>query len=296
MLKKIITPIVALLFVACSSEPGKTKEIAKPSPLVCENSKVESIDLMLGDTKLSNNKVPFGSTFTVIFKKTSGFKAEKGKVFLDASIQVFDSLNNKLVNLDKLFDEEYKDGMPVEIFSENLLLSLICRTPLKMNNNYKVVFTIKDKLSTAKVTYSDNFSMVPTPGLTYKEEGLKSDGFFFCINNLKYGNFRNEINPGDVIHSYCTGLNGFSAVDGKVWIDANISLFNDKNILVNEFKDLFKDYDATGVNESDVKDLLSLDLSTSEKMKSGEKYYAIFSIGDKKAKTKVTGRYDFVTK
>lgn len=300
-MSKIILIIAAsILLGSCipigdSNEKKAAVKEEKVGKLSLTKAEAASYYFEVNGSKLEDTKIPYGCKVVLTLKGAKGFKEEKGKYNCNAGVTVYNSKNEEIITLDNLYKEDFPNGIPVERFSGELFLSLRCQTPLKMNQTYKFVFSIKDLKSESKIEIVENFSMVPTPGLAYEEKGLTSDGpFLYNVKNPDEALGKNELKVADTLKVYFTGINGLIEEKEMVWPDASIQLLNEYGDVIVEFNDLYKEYSKTGISAIEIKDLVALHLILPNDLKREKKYVAVFKIGDKKEKNKyLTAKYDF---
>ena len=281
---------------SCAPDQKNTVRKEKIGKLETVKADVEKFHFEVSGKQIEEGKIPYGSSVVLILEGIEGFKETNGKINCDASIEVLNAKNESLVKLDSLFDKKYGNGMPVEKFTGLVELSLKCQRPLRINESYKLVFTLKDKASEAKLVMSETFVMSPTSGLTYTESGLTSDGFFFHLNSGVAALTENTVDKGDTLYAYCSNLSGLESEKGMVRADAAITLYNTDGDTLANFTDLYKEYEKDGMPAETVSELISLQLTMPTTLKSKTPYHVVFIIGDKMGKGTLTARYNFVTK
>ena len=302
---KNITALLILL-VAVSCIPGGNSKESKEAKarsekigkLSLNKAEIDKYKFEINGVELTESKIPYGCLIAFKIKGLEGFKETKGKVMLDASVTGYNSKNEEIFALKDLFAEEFPNGCPVEAFSDFLRLTLRCQTPMKMNETYKIVFTVKDKASEAKVEVAENFTMIPTPGLVYEEKGIVSDGPFL-LNSKDVNNALsdNKISAGDTISVYFTTIEGLTEKDGLVSPNGSVKFCNEYGDVITEVKDIYKSYGEKGVEALLVKQQISMRLFLPSDLKSGKKYSATFSLADKNDKAKeLSAKYDFTIK
>lgn len=303
-MKNIVTLLI--VFVAVSCIPGgnsKEKKEAKArtekvGKLSLNKAEIDKYKFEVNGKELTESKVPYGCAITYKIKGLEGFKETKGKVMLDASVTGYNSKNEEVFALKDLFADEFPNGCPVEAFSDFLRLTLRCQTPMRINETYKIVFTVKDKASEAKVEVTENFTMIPTPGLVYEEKGITSDGpFLLDSKDVNNALSENAISSGDTINIYFTSLEGLVEKEGLVRPNASVKFCNEFGDVITELKDLYKNMGEKGVDALLAKQQISMRLYLPADLKSGKKYSATFSVVDKNDKEKsLSAKYDFTIK
>jgi hypothetical protein len=287
--------ISVLLFMASCGLPEKAPRTEKIGKLEAIKADMKKFRFEVKGKQPDAAVIPYGSSVTLLMEGVEGFKETKGRINCDASIEVFNAKNESIVYLDKLFDEKYPNGIPVEKFKGTLELSLKCQRPVRISETQKIVFTLKDKDSESKLIISENFLLAPSTGLTYTEKGLRSDGFFLHRNSEQSALTENVLAPGDTLYAYCSGVTGMEPDNNMVWPDASIALYTEQGEVLAEFKDLYKDYEKEGADADVVQELLSMQLITPPTLQPKTKYYVLFYIGDKKGPNSLNARFDFVT-
>ena len=303
-MKNIFILLILLTTVSCMSS-GDSKEAKKAKP---RNEKVGKVEMVKADLdkyyfevngeELKEAKVPYGCTVRLVLKGLGDFVVKEGKVQCLVSLKLTDKNNQVILNEEDLFKNEYPAGMPEEMFGNEMSLTAKFQTPFKINETYKFVGTIKDKNSESKVVVTEDFLMIPTPGLTYEEKGLSSDGpLLFNTKDTDRALSNNVLNSGDTLRVYFTGTSGLVQKDSLVWLDASMKLVNEFGDEIMSSPDLYKEYNKTGMPLSAVKELVFLKMYFSDVLKSGKKYSAFFTLTDKKDKTKsLSAKYDFTIK
>lgn len=274
---------------------GKTTSLGN---ITSANCTVDQFYFSINNKTVEQNLVPYGCTLGLRLKGISGFKSKQGKVFCNASMKILDTNNVVIVNLEDVLKRNYPDGMKEETFTDIIELFLYLQSPVKMNEKYKFVFSLKDKEGSATMEVSEYFTTRPTKGLQYEEKGLTSDGFFLYRNNTKTGAMsENVIFHGDTLLGYFTGLKGFTEVDGRVWVDGSISYYSDKSEKLGEFPDLFKADDEKGFSAEEVKKYFAATFISNPMIYGMEKDYSIvIRIKDKKSDATLVVKYYFTGK
>ncbi len=302
---KNITILLTLLIAVSCIPTGDSKDAKKMKP---RDEKVGKVELIKSDMdkyrfevngeELTEAKIPYGCAVKFRIKGLEGFKISEGKVQCLASMKIFDKNNIEVFTAEDMFKDEYPSGLPEEVFGGEVSLSAKFQTPFKINQTYKFVGTLKDKNSEAQAVVTESFLLVPGPGLVYQENGLTSDGPTLMNSKDSYKVLsKNELNAGDTLRVYFTGLSGLIQKDSMVWIDASMRLTNETGDKIMEETDMYKDYDQTGIPSSAVADGIVLKMYFNSKLKSGKKYSATFNVADKKDKNKsLSAKYDFTIK
>ncbi|MBK6836678.1 MAG: hypothetical protein IPG89_21445 [Bacteroidetes bacterium] len=278
-------------------EAAKQKK-GKIGELVANKAEIEKYYFQIKGQDISVAEVPYGEEIILYLEGLEGFKEEQGKIACDGSMHIFNSKNEEIVKMEDLYKESYPKGVPIEMASNKLSLSMKCRPPFEMNEKYKIVYKVKDKKSEAKIEITETFLITPAKGLTYKEDGLTSSGVYFFKNDLEEGVIADQkISAGDTVYAYIPGVMGAFEENGKVYPDASITLTNEFGDVLAEFKDMYGDYTKTGFSAEDFKALNVFHMVTPTDLVVGKKYTMTFKLGDKKAKEKtLEAKYEVIVK
>ncbi|MDP2385035.1 MAG: hypothetical protein Q8M29_01570 [Bacteroidota bacterium] len=306
--------ILLLTLFSCLPSTDKKKDnsnkgkITSLGNITSSNCTVDEFYFSINNKTIEQNLLPYGCTLGLRLKGISGFKAKnarlnessfgQGKIFCNASMKVLDTNNVVIVNAEDVLKSNYPDGMKEETFTDIIELFLYLQSPIKMNEKYKFVFSLKDKEGNAAMEISEYFTTRPTKGLQYEEKGLTADGFFIYRNNMKTGAMsENVIFHGDTLLGYFTGLKGFAEVDGRVWIDGSIRYYSDQSELLGEFPDLFKADDEKGFSPEEVKKYFAVTFISNPMIYGMEKDFSIvIRIKDKKSDASLVAKYYYTGK
>jgi hypothetical protein len=280
----------AFLFSSCNV--GVKKDLVSGLNISNDGLSVEEAYLSV-DNKKIKDAVPYGSTVTLTVTGVEGLIQKNGKVFPDASILVKNKKGETVASLGGLFDEFASTGLDAADVKKGLTLSLTCQSPIKMNEEYLCEFELKDRNSKGQIKVSNTLKMQAVEGTNYKPNGLTADGIFYSRNNETSSLNENTLSAGDQLNAYFTGLKGFKEENGKVWIDASVSMQDLSGNPLIEVKDLFAAYDSTGIALEDAAKLITLTLKTGDKVNSGKDYKAIFSLKDKKGDAALSNEFNF---
>ena len=177
-MKNVIVILLVLFAVSCvpgaDSADKKEEKVReeKVGKLSLVKAEVDRYRFEVNEKEITEAKIPYGCKVVLKLKGAEGFKEEKGKYNCDASILIYNSKNEEVVKISDLYKDEFPNGVPVENFENKVFMSLRCQSPLKINETYKFVFSLKDRASESKIEITENFTMIPTPGLVYEEKNL----------------------------------------------------------------------------------------------------------------------------
>ncbi|MFL5752302.1 MAG: hypothetical protein ACJ76F_02760 [Bacteroidia bacterium] len=279
-----------LLLTSCNV--GVKKDLVSGLNISNDGLSLEDAYLSVNEKKIKD-AVPYGSTVTLTVTGIDGFTQKSGKVFPDASILVKNKAGETVASLGGLFDEFASTGLDAAEVKKGLTLSLTCQSPIKMNEEYLCEFALKDRNGKGQIKVSNTLKMQAVEGTNYKPNGLTADGIFYSRNNETSSLNENTLSGGDELNAYFTGLKGFKEENGKVWIDASVSMQDPSGNSLIEVKDLFAAYDSTGIPVEDAAKLITLTLKTGDKVAAGKDYKAVFSLKDKKGSAALSNEFSF---
>ncbi|HWY33147.1 MAG TPA: hypothetical protein VNX68_00790 [Nitrosopumilaceae archaeon] len=265
---------------------------------------IKNVDLSIGEAflsvdgkKLTASSVAYGSEVVATFTGLDGFTLKNGMAFLDASISVKDKAGKVVGDFKDLFKAYDSTGIKQSEVKEQITLSLTCLSPLKVGQEYVCEFQIKDKNGKGVVTATNTLKMQELVGTEYKENGLTVDGIYYTLNDNESALEENSITLGDMLKVHYSGLSGLKEENGMVWIDAGIKFTDEAGTIILEKKDLFADYDSTGIPAKDVKNSVYLDIKAdNEIVATGKQYKGYFYLKDKKGTAEVNNSFNFKVK
>lgn len=298
----IIAAFFLFVSTSCDGEvqtkEQKKERTEKIGILTNNKADVKEYSYTLYGKEVKEKQLPYGSTMEILIKGFEGFKEVKGKINTNVSLKLIGKDNVAVLDYADMFGESYPDGIPVELFQTKFYLSVKFQSPTKINNSYKVIATVADKNSDAKITLTEDFLLTPSKGLSYKEDGLTSDGIFLLLNNVDYDAtyIDDKVSIGDTLRAVVTGLAGFVEKDNTVWVGASIKLCNEFGDVLRETKNVFDGYEKTGMSVADAKETYKLFYIIPDYLKPNTKYNFVYTFYDLKGKNTLTAKYDFVVK
>jgi hypothetical protein len=295
LMKKNILAALLLILTLTSCNVGVKKDLISGLNISNNGLSVEDAYLTVDSKKVSSS-VPYGSTVILTIIGADGFTLKDGKAYPDASITVKTKTGETVASLTGLFDELAATGLDAGEMKKGVTLSLVCQDPLKMNEEYLCEFELKDKNGKGTIKISNTLKMQLLDGTTYKSGGITAKGIFYSRNNETTSLNEAMLSPGDKLNAYFSGLKGFKEENGNVWIDAAVSLQDKSGATLLEFKDLFADYDSTGIASTDAMRLITLSINTGEAITAGKEYKAVFILKDKKGSASLSNELSFKTK
>jgi hypothetical protein len=241
--------LVSLVMTGCQFSRSVKKDLisgltSKGNGLTCEE-----VYLTANNKRTTSTSFSYGEMVYLIFSDVKGFKQENGNSFPLMQILVTGMSGDTLLLADDLYSE-YKDGMSYSPLQ--LTADLTVAAPIKSGGEYLLTVSIKDRkgpgtfISKLKFSVSgtDKISAEPL-NVSYNEIYLYSQGKGKVINDAR-------INFDDDIYIIVEGLKGFKEENGKVFPGLSLNGSDSKGHNILNYPDMFSDYDASGMEASDL--------------------------------------------
>jgi len=122
-------------------------------------------------------------------------------------------------------------------------------------------------------------------GLKVSYKGLSVEESYLAVNQEKLKN--NEVDMGAKVFLYLREVQGFVEKEGRVYPGASMTVTGPGGEMVIDKKDLYAQFDGTGVSPTDAK-YLSVALLVGDPMEGGKTYVWKTRIWDKNGKGQIT--------
>jgi hypothetical protein len=241
--------LVSLVMTGCQFSRSVKKDLVSGLTSAGNGLTCEEVYLTVDKKRTSSPSFNYGELVYLIFRDIKGFKQENGNSFPFMQILVTGMSGDTLLLVDDLYSE-YKDGMNYSPLQ--LTATLTVATPIKSGGEYLLTVVIKDRkgpgtyISKLKFTVSGTDKINAEPlNVSYNEIYLYSQGKGKVINDAR-------INFDDDIYIIVEGLKGFKEENGKVFPGLSLTGTDSKGNAILDYPDMFSDYDASGMEASDL--------------------------------------------
>ncbi|HMQ61780.1 MAG TPA: hypothetical protein PKE06_13995 [Flavilitoribacter sp.] len=129
-----------------------------------------------------------------------------------------------------------------------------------------------------------------TTGLSYSYKGLGAEEVFLSKDNQLFKS--SDFPMGSQVVMHFSGVNGFKAVEGKVYPGLSIRVTDGSGAAVIDAPDLFTQYDAEGL-DPEIAAELSGNITIGDPMVSGGEYLWEVKVWDKKGDGTINASMNF---
>ncbi len=253
---------------------------------------VEESYLSVNQEKLKKNEVDMGDKVFLYLREVQGFVEKEGRVYLGASMTVTGSGGETVIDRKDLYAQFDGSGVsPAD--AKFLSLALLVGDPMAVGKTYLWKTRIWDKNGKGEITSEVKVRVNPgvesktdsPTGLKVANTGLDIEESYLAVGQERLKN--NEVDMGTRVFLYLRGVGGFSPKEGRVYPGASMTVTGPDGETVIDEKDLYAQFDGSGVSVEDAKSL-SLSLLTGSPMAGGKTYVWKARIWDKLGKGQIT--------
>lgn len=266
--------VAACNFSAGVHHEGKTGLTVKNSGL-----RYESYLLTCNGEKAENDEWAKGETIKLEFLDVAGFKEENGLVFPGISLVIKDVQGKVIDSMGDLLKKESEHGIAKDQATK-LSASYALGGSLDIGKEYILYTRVYDKKGKGVIEAKMKFKLVKQQmdDVRVTASGLSYSNVYLMGRN---GRILNEARiPGNV-GLLIEGLKGFKEEQGKVFVGANITIYDKSGKQEFQTKDIFEEY-IDGVDPAKVNQMLSLYIPVEAEMKGNENKW-VFKVWDKKS-------------
>lgn len=275
-LKHIYIAIIASICFSCESGSSQNNESVKGLTIDNKGLSCDVITMENHTGKINKSEFSYGEKITLFYNDITGFALQDSLAYPNMDIFVTNKKGDTVLAQKDLF-KNIKEGYTEKEL--NLRSNLTFASPMKPGNSYQMHVNIIDRHSDGYFNVKKDFSLIQNPLLKTKVDGLTYDILYLYSQTRDIAIVDNKISPDENVYILLENLEGYTIdADGKVDLQASISLKEADGRIINENNDLFKE----PVSAKDLKDQLYASISLTEG-KINNPVTCYFKIKDKKS-------------
>ena len=240
--------LISVILTGCQFSKSVKKDLLSGLKTTGNVLTCKEVYLTVNDEKITRNSFIYGEIFYVHYADIQGFTKENGKVFPAMALAVTDKAGDTLLYSEDLYSGE-NQGLsysPLELSAH-----LTVATPIRSNDEYNLQINISDKKGSGKYSSEFKFKVSENKLITAEPEDITYDEIYLFSQGKDKAITDGKIKYDDNIYIIVEGLKGFKEENGLVFPGLNLKLTDaGKNQILN-YKDLFSEYDSTGISVSD---------------------------------------------
>ena len=230
---------------------------------------IQELYMSIDGEPYTGDQFPIKSKAKLVFEGVEGFQLQNGKVFPKMALIVKDSQSGEVVmENENLLQQYVSEGISLED-SKYLTSLLTVGKPLELDKKYTWNIIISDIYGKGRLNVSYDFQVAPPKekesaptdsdadeeAFTYDTDGLNIEGVYLNMDGNGY--FETDLPINKTINMIFKEVNGFAAINGKVFPGMAIRVTDlEGNIMLIE-KDLFAQYATFGVDPIDAQTITS---------------------------------------